>query len=100
MRSRARVEAYRRQFPAGSRIELLETLDDPYTPLSAGTQGTVKWVDDAGQIQVMWDDGGSLALIPTRDKFRLLTLDEKQEDGESKEDGANLDERQDTELQL
>ena len=58
-------------YPAGTRIELI-SMDDPWTHLRAGDQGTVVGVDDAGQIMMRWDRGGSLSLIPGEDSFRSI----------------------------
>lgn len=62
----------REQYPKGSRIELLESVADPYHPLPAGSKGTVWAVDDAGQLHINWDEGGSLALIYGIDSFRKI----------------------------
>ena len=61
----------RTMYPAGTRIELIE-MDDPYTTLKPGDMGTVVGVDDAGQIMMRWDRGGSLSLIPGEDSFRRV----------------------------
>lgn len=64
------IQRLREQYPKGSRVELLESVTDPYHPLPAGSKGTVWAVDDAGQLHVNWDEGGSLALIYGVDSFR------------------------------
>ena len=64
------LEQLRTSFPAGTRIVLIE-MDDPQAPPS-GTQGTVRGVDDIGDILVAWDTGGSLSLIPGVDRFSKL----------------------------
>lgn len=64
------LEQLRTSFPAGTRIVLIE-MDDPQAPPS-GTQGTVRGVDDIGDILVAWDTGGSLNLIPSVDRFSKL----------------------------
>lgn len=69
MPSRAEVMALREQYKVGTRLELI-SMDDPYTHLRAGDRGTVEGVDDAGQIMMKWDRGGSLSLIPGVDTFR------------------------------
>ena len=62
-------------YSPGSRI-LLYQMTDPYAPVPSGTRGTVRYVDDAGQIGVAWDNGRSLSLIPGVDSFRKLTQQE------------------------
>lgn len=47
-------------------------MDDPYTHLRDGDQGTVIGVDDMGQIMVNWDRNSSLSLIPGEDEFRRV----------------------------
>lgn len=45
----------RAQYPPGTRLELMK-MDDP-RPVPPGTRGTVQYVDDAGQIGMVWDNG-------------------------------------------
>ena len=66
-------------YPPGSRI-LLYQMTDPFAPVPSGTRGTVRYVDDAGQIGVAWDNGRSLSLIPGVDSFRKLTQQEIAQD--------------------
>lgn len=73
--SRGRVEYTRSCYLPGTRI-MLNNMNDPYAPVPAGTRGTVRYVDDAGQIGVAWDNGRSLSLIPGVDSFRKLTQQE------------------------
>ena len=73
--SRSQVEFTRDCYPPGSRI-LLYQMTDPYAPVPSGTRGTVRYVDDAGQLGVVWDNGRSLSLIPGVDSFRKLTQQE------------------------
>lgn len=51
-------------------------MNDRYAPVEPGTRGTVRYVDDAGQLGVAWDNGRSLSLIPGVDSFRKLTQQE------------------------
>lgn len=64
------VEYYKRNYPCGTRVELIH-MDDKYSP-EEGTRGTVKFVDGIGQIHVNWDSGSSLALVPEVDKWRVI----------------------------
>lgn len=50
--------------------------NDPYAPVESGTRGSVRYVDDAGQVGVSWDNGRSLSLIHGVDSFRKLTQQE------------------------
>lgn len=56
--SRETVERIRKQYVRGSRVELVN-MDDPYTKLKPGDQGTVNFVDDTGTVFVNWDNGVS-----------------------------------------
>ena len=73
--SRRKVEFTRSCYPPGTRI-VLSSMNDPYAPVEPGTRGTVRYVDDAGQIGVTWGNGRSLSLIPGEDSFRKLTQQE------------------------
>lgn len=64
------VERLREQYPAGTRVELLQ-MDDPQAP-SPGTQGTVIGVDDIANIMVQWDNGCGLSLAYGEDRCRKL----------------------------
>ena len=64
----------RLMYPPGTRIKLIH-MEDQYA-VPAGTRGSVRYVDDAGQIGVAWDNGRSLSLIPGVDSFRKLTQQE------------------------
>ena len=59
--------------------------DDPYTKLTQGDMGTIKyvvlddlWGDDT--IRVNWDSGSNLSLISGRDNFVILPEGEEDED--------------------
>ena len=72
--SKMELEALRREYPAGTRVELLR-MDDPYNPPPAGTKGTVLSVDDIGTIHVRWDNGSSLGVVYGED--RCIVIKEK-----------------------
>ena len=59
--SEKRLEALRKQYPAGCRV-MLDEMDDTQAP-PAGSLGTVTGVDDTGSIMVSWDTGGSLHVL-------------------------------------
>lgn len=60
----------RKELQPGTRIELV-AMDDPQAP-PAGCRGTVRGIDDAGNILVEWDTGSRLSLIPEVDKFKRV----------------------------
>lgn len=75
------VDQIKAEYPAGTRILVLNMVDN-FHPIPSGTKGTVKHVDDAGQIHCLYDNGRSgLALVPGIDSFRKLTCAELGEEG-------------------
>lgn len=64
------VERIRKEYPIGSRVELVR-MDDPQAP-PVGTLGTVKGVDDIGSIMVSWDNGSSLSVAFGEDACRVV----------------------------
>lgn len=52
----------REKYPKGTRVELVH-MDDPYTSLTTGDKGTVRFVDDIGTIHISWDCGSSLGAV-------------------------------------
>ena len=64
------VERIRKEFPSGTRVELLR-MDDPQAP-PIGTQGTVLGVDDIGSIMVSWDNGSGLSVAFGEDLCRKV----------------------------
>ena len=65
------VERIRQQYSAGTRICCDNMSDDPQ-PIEPETLGTVRGVDDAGQVMMKWDNGRSLSLIPGVDSFHVV----------------------------
>lgn len=59
-------------YPSGTRIKLNQMEDD--YGVANGTYGTVDFVDDAGQIQMIWDNGRTLALIVGVDSFEIVDI--------------------------
>ena len=78
------AERMQNQYPEGTRL-LLNSMNDPYAPVPPGTRGTVDFVDDAGQIHMKWDNGRTLAIVPSEDDFRKLTDEELAEESEIEE---------------
>lgn len=69
--NRETVERVRREYPAGTRVELVR-MDDAQAP-PIGTQGTVEGVDDTASILVCWDNGSHLHVLYGEDKIRRIT---------------------------
>lgn len=82
--SREQVESIRKNYPPGTRI-VLNNMNDPYSPVESGTRGTVRYVDDCGQLGVVWDNGRSLSLVPGVDSYRKLTQQEISQEQEMEE---------------
>ena len=82
--SREQVEAIRKNYPSGTRV-MLNNMNDPYSPVEPGTRGTVRYVDDSGQLGVAWDNGRSLPLVPDVDSYRRLTQQEIGQEQEMEE---------------
>ena len=55
----------------GKRVELIR-MDDQWSKLEPGDQGTIWRVDDIGNIMVKWDNGSTLSLVPEADDFIIL----------------------------
>lgn len=71
------VEKIRRQYPIGTRL-VLDAMSDTQAP-EPGTQATVTYVDDMGDIGCAWDSGGSLKLIVGEDSFHKVHTEEEAE---------------------
>lgn len=68
--SREIVAAVRRDFPKGTRVELVK-MDDPQAP-PIGTLGTVFGVDDTASLLVAWDNGSRLNVVYGEDVVRKI----------------------------
>ena len=69
--SRETVERVRRQYPSGTRVELVR-MDDIQAP-PAGTFGTVLGVDDTGSLLMKWDNGSGLNVVYGEDIVRKIS---------------------------
>lgn len=69
--SRAQVERLRQTYPPGTRLVLNQMEDSDAVP--PGTCGEVRYIDDAGQLGMKWDNGRTMSLIPGVDSFRKRT---------------------------
>ena len=68
--SRETVERLRREFPAGTRVELV-SMDDPCAP-PPGTIGVVLGVDDTGSLLMKWNNGSGLNVVYGEDTVRKV----------------------------
>ena len=68
--SRETVKRIRKQYPAGTRIELIRMEDEQAPPI--GTTGRVVGVDDIGSIMVQWDNGSPLNVVYGEDCCRKI----------------------------
>ena len=69
------VEKIREMYPEGTQIILQEMQGENQMPY--GLKGTVKFVDDAGQIHMRWENGSSLARNIDEDTFEKVETSEK-----------------------
>ena len=65
------VDRIRKQYPKGTRVELI-SMNDPYSTLKPGNQGTVDFVDDTATVFVLWDNGSTLGVVYGEDVIRQL----------------------------
>ena len=68
--TKTEIESLREQYPAGTRVELLQ-MDDLQAP-PIGTLGTITGIDDTGSPLVSWDNGSSLNVVYGVDKVQKL----------------------------
>lgn len=69
------IKRLRERYPPGTRIELDAMNGEADMP--RGLRGTVDHVDDAGQLQMTWENGRRLALIPEADSFHKIVEPEQ-----------------------
>ena len=65
------LQALKSQYPPGTRVELVR-MEDPYTRLKPGDQGSVSFIDDTGTIFVNWDSGSRLGVVFGEDEIRNI----------------------------
>ena len=68
--SKTIVERIRREYPTGTRVELVQ-MDDPQAPL-IGTKGTIIGVDDTGSLLMRWDNGCRLNVVYEEDVVKKV----------------------------
>lgn len=64
------VDRIRREYPAGTRVELVQMNDAQAPP--AGTKGIVIGVDDTGSLLMRWDTGSGLNVVYGEDIVRKI----------------------------
>lgn len=69
--SKNTIEKLREMYPIGTRVELV-SMNDPFTKLMPGEQGTVQFVDDIGTVFVNWDCGSDLGVAYGEDVIRKI----------------------------
>lgn len=67
----ASLDFLRKQYPAGTSIQLI-AMKAPYSSIHFGMVGRVTFVDDAGQIHVMWENGKTVPVVPGEDRFQVV----------------------------
>ena len=72
---REQIAELKKQYPKDTRIFLRYMNGEPSMP--EGLRGSIKYIDDIGQIHVNWDNGSRLALAAGEDGFRKLTFEEE-----------------------
>lgn len=74
---REQVERIKSKYPAGTRIRL-DSMDDPYAPISPGTEGVVDFVDDICTLHCKFENGRVFGVIPGEDSFVVPSPEEEQ----------------------
>lgn len=64
-----------KMYPKGTILELIEDMDDKFTPKPAGSRFKVDFADDFSQLHGTWlpSQSGSVAVIVGVDKFRIVS---------------------------
>lgn len=74
--SKEKLEYLRKTYTPGTRVRL-EYMDDIQAP-PIGTSGTVKGIDDIGNIMVNWDNGSSLNVVYEIDRCTVVEEDKNE----------------------
>lgn len=65
------INNIKKKITEGTRIELLKMYD--LNALQCGAKGTVKGIDDAGNIMMNWDNGSTIPLVIGTDDFKIIS---------------------------
>lgn len=68
----------RKRFQTGDRVRMIEC-KDPYSPVAAGTLGTIELIDALGTLHVAWSDGRRLGVCLDEDVVEKVSLMEELE---------------------
>lgn len=68
----------RERFQTGDRVRMIEC-KDPYSPVSAGTLGTIEFIDALGTLHVAWSNGRRLGVCLDEDVVEKVSLMEELE---------------------
>lgn len=68
--NRNEIENIKKEYPKGTLVELIK-MDDQQAP-PRGSIGVVEHVDSMGQLHMNWKHGGSIALVPGVDQFKII----------------------------
>ena len=63
--------ALTKRVKTGTRVQMIRMNEDP-RPIPVGMCGTVSHVDGMSQIQVKWDNGSTLAIVPEIDRYTII----------------------------
>lgn len=77
MLSREEIKRLKEAYPKGTQVRLLRMNGEEQMP--SGMQGTVRLVDDIGQIHVSWENGSSLPVNTEEDVFETVSPQEMEE---------------------
>ena len=69
MISEIELQKLREKYPVGT-VVVVDRMDD-IQAVPAGTEGSVRIIDDVGTIHVKWRNGSGLGLIPGVDDFHI-----------------------------
>lgn len=69
--SREIVDRIKRNYPKGTKVELV-SMNDPYREMPPGLTGVVECVDDTGTIFVAWSNGSHLGVVYDEDSCRRI----------------------------
>lgn len=71
-----KLEEYRRMYPKGTIVELIEPIKEAYFPIPAGARFKVDYVDNMARLRGKWlaPQIGNVAIIIGEDSFKVVKL--------------------------